>query len=38
MIVPGARVGVLIDPADPSRVSIDFTRIAGWERPPGHMT
>ena len=38
MIVPGARVGVLIDPADPNRVSIDFTRIAGWERPPGHMT
>jgi len=26
-IVPGARVGVLIDPADPERVSLDFTRI-----------
>lgn len=27
MVVPGARVGVLIDPTDPQRVSIDFSRI-----------
>jgi hypothetical protein len=27
MVVPGARIGVLIDPADPQKVSIDFSRI-----------
>lgn len=27
MVVPGARVGILIDPADPMKVSIDFSRI-----------
>jgi hypothetical protein len=27
MVVPGARVGVLIDPTDPMKVSIDFSRI-----------
>ena len=30
MVVPGARVGVLIDSADPQRVSIDFGRMSGW--------
>jgi hypothetical protein len=34
MVVPGARVGVLIDPADPSNVWIDFSRISdGRARP-----
>jgi hypothetical protein len=28
-VVPGARVGVLIDPTDPSKVSIDFSRMGG---------
>ena len=28
LVVPGAHVGVLIDPTDPARVSIDFTRLA----------
>jgi hypothetical protein len=29
MIVPGARVGVLIDPKDPQKVAVDFSRIGG---------
>jgi len=29
MVVPGARVGVLIDPTDPKKVSVDFGRIVG---------
>jgi hypothetical protein len=29
MAMPGATVGVLIDPANPQRVSIDFSRIGG---------
>jgi hypothetical protein len=29
MVVPGARVGVLIDPANPTTVSIDFSRMSG---------
>jgi hypothetical protein len=29
MVVPGARVGVLIDPTDPKKVSVDFGRIGG---------
>ena len=29
MVVPGARVGVLIDPTDPTKVSIDFGRLGG---------
>ncbi|MGD0409794.1 MAG: hypothetical protein ABSB34_12500 [Candidatus Limnocylindrales bacterium] len=39
MVVPGARVGVLIDPTDPTKVSIDFGRMggasaAGWAANP----
>jgi hypothetical protein len=29
MTVPGARIGVLIDPANPQKVSLDFSRIGG---------
>jgi hypothetical protein len=29
MILPGARVGVQIDPNDPQKVSLDFSRIGG---------
>jgi hypothetical protein len=29
MVVPGARVGVLIDPTNPMKLSIDFSRIGG---------
>jgi hypothetical protein len=29
MVVPGAQVGVLIDPKNPMKVSIDFSRIGG---------
>jgi hypothetical protein len=29
MIVPGAQIGVLIDPQDPMKVSVDFSRIGG---------
>jgi uncharacterized membrane protein YgcG len=29
MIVPGAQIGVLIDPKDPQKVSVDFSRIGG---------
>ena len=29
MVVPGARVGVLIDPTNPMKVSIDFSRLGG---------
>ena len=42
MVVPGARVGVLIDPTDPMKLWIDFSRMggasaAGWSagRPAG---
>jgi hypothetical protein len=32
MVVPGAHIGVLIDPADPMKVSLDFQSIGGaWE-------
>ena len=33
MIVPGARIGVLIDPKDPMKVSVDFNRIGGSGAP-----
>ena len=29
MVVPGAQVGVLIDPTDPMKVSVDFSRMSG---------
>ena len=29
MIVPGARIGVIIDPANPQKVAVDFSRIGG---------
>ena len=29
MVVPGAHVGVLIDPTDPQKVSIDFSQMGG---------
>jgi len=29
VVVPGAHVGVLIDPTDPTKVSIDFSRMGG---------
>jgi hypothetical protein len=29
MIVPGARIGVFLDPTDPKKVAIDFSRIGG---------
>jgi hypothetical protein len=35
MIVPGARVGVLIDPTDPMRVSLDLSRVFTASRPSG---
>jgi len=33
MVVPGARVGVLVDPANPMNVSIDFTRMGRMSQP-----
>jgi hypothetical protein len=33
MIVPGAQIGVLIDPKDPMKVSVDFSRIGGSAAP-----
>jgi hypothetical protein len=29
MVLPGARIGVIIDPTDPTKVSPDFSRIGG---------
>ena len=29
MVVPGARVGVLIDPTDPQKMTVDFSRMGG---------
>jgi hypothetical protein len=39
VVVPGAHVGVLIDPTDPTKISIDFSRMggtsaAGWAASP----
>ena len=33
MVVPGAHVGVLIDPTDPQKVSLDFSRMGGSSAP-----
>jgi hypothetical protein len=35
MIVPGARIGVFIDPTDPKKVSADFSRMRGSGMPAG---
>lgn len=31
MIVPGARIGVIIDPTDPQKVAVDFSRMGGGD-------
>ena len=33
MVLPGARIGVLIDPTDPSKVSADFSRMGQMGQP-----
>lgn len=43
MVLPGARLGVMVDPADPNHVSPDFSRIGGAAAPASapaglHMT
>ncbi len=44
MVVPGASIGVLIDPANPQKVALDFSRVGGarcageWRRRSQHHT
>ena len=35
MVVPGARVGVTIDPTDPNKVAVDFSRMGGGDAAAG---